>query len=167
MKPTAIQFHPAGNSHLGGWDVKRRDYFNSLFWGCTTEPSGVSIRLCTLCSLLSEYGSIVMMITANVSEIFYGTSSILRALHSHNTSNDSEANIIVIISIYTKNTEVVGGYLHPLERELNWKRPEFELLLITLCNTNCHPHGAPFPTSLKAKNLGKKIFNVCSTFMIL
>lgn len=67
-----------------------------------------------------------MMITANVSEIFCGTSSILRALHSHNTSNNSEANIIVIIPIYNKNTEVVGGYLHPLERELNWKRPEFE-----------------------------------------
>lgn len=126
MKPTATQFHPARNSHLGGWDVKRRGYFNSLFQGCTTEPNGVSIRLCSLHSLLSEYESIVMTITANVSEIFYGSSSILRALHSHNTSNDSEANISVIIPIYNKNTEVGGGYLHPLERELNRKRPEFE-----------------------------------------
>lgn len=35
------------------------------------------------------------------------------------TSNNPEANIIVIIPIYNKNTEVVGGYLHPLERELH------------------------------------------------
>lgn len=57
-----------------------------------------------------------------------------------------------------------GGYLDPLERELNRKRPEFELRLIQY---KLSASQSPIFRIFKMKNLGKRIFYICSTFMSL
>lgn len=140
--------------------------FRNARWEAVQLPNEVSISV--------HFGQPAIRIwkcsndnnSKQVSETFYSLSTALRSMLPY-TSNNSRMRILLVSSPFYKWAKAQGGYPELLENELTWKRPAFELWLITVSSTNLFPSQGPLFHRINVRSLGIKICYICSAFMIL